>query len=245
MSRSNATWFQHKGRALRWRSAVFLAGIMCLSIGSPSPHGRAQSNANQGPVQRRINEGPAKTLLSEGMFYYRSDDVSNAAADRFKRVIRMGPDTSEAETAQYYLASYYHRKYYIEHEKDESHRTEILGTAEEHYKKYIARYAVRGTKEWLSDARFNLALVYLQLGNSQFAEKALKDLLLYDVSKDPSIYIYQVVWSTESRDVIDSNFDSRRLAEYTLQQLWLSSGTTPDLVISRLKTWCRSERGRQ
>src|SRR5258706_14136251 len=57
----------------------------------------------------------ADQCLSLGLFYYNNDDISDKASQQFKLVMtKYTRSTKQVETAQYYLASYYQRKYYIQ-----------------------------------------------------------------------------------------------------------------------------------
>src|SRR5437868_7602529 len=55
----------------------------------------------------------AQQVLAKALFYYNNDDISDEAARQCQLVLKQYSSTPEAETAQFYLGSYYQRKYYI------------------------------------------------------------------------------------------------------------------------------------
>jgi hypothetical protein len=58
---------------------------------------------------------------------------------------------------------------------------------------------------------------------------------------DSAVYIYQVIWSANPKDVIDSHFDTARLAEFTYQ----TSGVQPfDTFVRQLRLWCISQKSK-
>lgn len=188
--------------------------------------------------KRKSVTGPAQ-LFALGHFYLENDDVSDKAADNFKKVITDYPSSQEAAKAQFFLASYYQRKFYIMQNKNET-KTSYLHDARREFEKYIEKYPEDSSCQCLSDAHFNLALVNLRLGEKAPAQKslyAIKKTSIYD----PAVYINQVVWSSNSKDVIDSHFDAVRLADQTYT---ISSMEFGQFVIL-LKKWCQSMKSRK
>lgn len=183
----------------------------------------------------------AKDMLSLADFYYSSNDTTDIAATLYRRVIAKYPNSKEAEAAQYYLAGYYHRKYYIRREKWLSEHKESLVKAQWEYKRYISKYSRTRTPQWLADARFNLALDYMEQGDFNSAIDQLQQVALFDAQKDSSIYVYQVVWSEDPKDVIDHKFNAKELAEYTRSiAIVQQSGRGAEAVVTYVKEWCRA-----
>lgn len=181
----------------------------------------------------------ADQLLKLGFFYYNNDDITDKAATQFRAVISKYPKSTEAETAQYYLGSYYQRKYYVQLEKYRKPDARALESAKKEYRAYTDRYYKTGSRQWLADAFFNLALVYLQTGDARNAG--------FELSKmggasalDNSTYIYQVIYSQSYDDVLDGNFNSKALADYTAV---LIKGTKPSFkqTVNSIRDWCRRQ----
>lgn len=196
----------------------------------------------KGVAQRRAAAGSTpEEIFSLGFFYYNNSDIrDDNAAKQFQRVIRNYSRSEEAERAQFFLASYYQRKYYIRKERYGEADPDALNAAENEYEKYIQNYPNGGPCQCLSDAYFNLAMVHLQKGNHNAARHRLARLS-EEAGKDPSVYIYQVVWSSNSNDVIDSHFDAKSLAQYTSK----ISGLPFDDAVNVLKRWSRDQKSKK
>lgn len=185
-----------------------------------------------------------QSRLTLADFYYRNDDITDRAAAEYRKVRDSFPQSRQAEKAQYFLGSYYHRKFYIEKEKRLKEDPGALVEAQGQYEDYIDKYAWSNkSPDWLSDAYFNLALISLQRGNSQQAEVYLGKMY-GSAAYDPTVYVYQVIWSPSSRTVVDTTVDARRLSQYAnslvygLRQQRISSFGE---VVDRLQGWCSSQ----
>jgi TolA-binding protein len=202
----------------------------------------APATAQKGGGQRRAAAGNTpEEIFSLGFFYYNNSDIrDDNAAKQFQRVIKNYPKSEEAERAQFFLASYYQRKYYIRKERYGEPDPDALNAAENEYAKYIRDYPNGGPCQCLSDAYFHLALVHLQQGNHNAARHQLTRLS-EEAGKDPAVYVYQVVWSSNSNDVIDSHFDAKSLAEHTSR----ISGLPFSDAVSLLKRWCRDQKSKK
>jgi hypothetical protein len=181
-------------------------------------------------------------LLKLGFFYYNNDDISDKAATQFRAAIAKDPKSDAAETAQYYLGSYFQRKYYVQQAKFGKPDRNALEAAKREYRLYTDRYYKTGTHQWLADAFFNLALVFLQAGDTRNAG--------YELNKiggaarlDNSVYIYQVVYSQSPGDVLDGYFPSGPLASYTSSLLSQAQGF--DQQVAAIKNWCRQQNPKQ
>jgi tetratricopeptide (TPR) repeat protein len=180
----------------------------------------------------------ADKLYSQGFFAYENFDTSDKAPESFRQVIKKYPRTTAAESAQFFLGSFYQRKYQLEL-LNGAHDVDALTEAKKAFEGYIAKYPKDSSCQCLSDAYFNLALVYFQLGNPATARTQLakiNDSYAYD----RLIYIYQVVSSPNQKDVIDSHFDAVRLANYTSS----ITGMPFDTAVVLLRRWCTGERGK-
>jgi tetratricopeptide (TPR) repeat protein len=184
--------------------------------------------------------GSPEELFSRGVFYLDNNDVTDKAAAEFGLLMRKYPKSQEAQKAQFFLGSYYQRKYNIlSKRRQDSADLEHLYKAEKAYQAYIDKYPNDGPCECLADAYFNLALVHMQSGYSGKAGGLFNKLKeIHRV--DSRVYIYQVVWSSSSKDIIDSHFDTRRLGEYA----YTINVRDFDDFTALLKTWCRSEKSR-
>ncbi|HKQ54172.1 MAG TPA: hypothetical protein VJT74_17475 [Pyrinomonadaceae bacterium] len=182
----------------------------------------------------------ADEILKLGFFYYNNDDVSDEAANQFRTVIAQYPRSAEAETAQFYLGAYYQRKYYVQDAKFRRKDTQALEAAWKEYRTYTDRYYKGGSHQWLADAFFNLALVYLQMGDTVNAGYEL-DKMSMAAALDDSVYLYQVVYSPNGDDVLDGSFPARRLADYT-SSLVKEGGRSFEQLVAALRDWCREQR---
>jgi TolA-binding protein len=222
--------------------ASLLFGVITLST-------PAQANKQQKGVKAARERAPAAAqqtdpakMYSLGVFYYNNDDISDKAAEQFRKIKSNHPHSKEAESAQYYLGSYYQRKHYIQQEKWRTVDRKALGMAEKEYFGYIDKFSSNGSAEWLSDSHFNLALIFLQWNKQDWAKDILHRMLRAS-NKDPKVYVYQVVWSPNPGDVIDNRLDAGELTRYTLTLV--NNGQTFEHNVVMLKRWCGSQKSRQ
>ncbi len=217
-----------------------LAAASLISLTLPASSATTPKGGVQGRRAAAVGSTPEE-IFSLGFFYYNNSDIrDDNAAKQFQQVIRYHPKSEEAERAQFFLASYYQRKYYIKQQRFGETDPDALNEAENQYQKYIQDYPNGGPCQCLSDAYFHLALVHLQKGNHNAARHLLARLS-EEAGKDSAVYIYQVVWSSNSNDVIDSHFDAKSLAEYTSRISGLPFGD----VVSVLKRWCRDQKSKK
>lgn len=188
----------------------------------------------------------ARDILALARFYYDTNDTSDVAAKKYKLVIAKYQNSTEAETAQYYLGSYYHRKYYIRKERWLSDYKPSLVTAESEYERYISKYSRARSPEWLCDARFNLSLDYMEQENFAAALDQLQTIVLFDFRKDPTIFIHQVIWSENAKDVIDQNFNAKDLAEYARYRLSVHQFARGiEAIVPDIREWCRDRKNQR
>jgi hypothetical protein len=119
--------------------------------------------------------------------------------------------------------------------------------ARNEYLNYTDKYVKKGTHQWLADAFFNRALVFLQLkalraDNKLFAEYELNKAA-YFAYLDGSIYIYQVIFSQSPADVLDGNYDTVALARYATSIQYQIKNF--DQQIAAIRDWCRQQNPKQ
>lgn len=224
------------------RLTVTLVGaLLVVAFLAASEHETRHSSM---AAQQRVTS--AQDMLSLANFYYNSNDTSDIAAKQYNLVISKYPNSEEAEAAQYYLGSYYHRKFYIRKERWKSEYKPSLIQAESEYKRYISRYSKAQSPQWLCDARFNISLAYMEEGNFFSAIDQLRTIVLFDSAQDASVYIHQVIWSENPKDVIDQAFNAKQLAEYAVS-LANVHGSRGDIepIVSYIMKWCRDEKNQQ
>lgn len=192
---------------------------------------RAQRPAAQTPQQ----------ILALGLYYFNNDDISGNAEKTLKQLLdKKYQGTNEAESAQYYLACYYQRKFYLQRAKRRIDEWNTLKQAAAEFRNYTDNYYSKGRSVWLSDSFFNLAMVYLQLGEPWNANNELSKIRAAS-ARDPNIYLYQIVWSSQSQDVIDSNLPASRLADYAISVV-KSNPYYFEKSASMIKQWCQGQK---
>ena len=187
-------------------------------------------------------EAPARSpqsrsnVLAKGNLYYSSDDVTDRAAAEYRKVRMSHAGKKEAEAAQYLLASYYHRKFYIVLVKRQQTDADALREAEAEYKNYIKQYARARAPEWVAESHFYLSLVLLQNGRRAEALQQLNELRGV-AAKDSKVYIYDVIWSPYAVDRVEGQYDARQLADEATRLI----NRNLDLyqVVRELRRWCR------
>lgn len=195
----------------------------------------------------------AAQCLSLGVYYYNNDDITDKAVRQFNLVMARYAGTKPAEQAQYFLASYYQRKYYIQLRRQGRDDRRLLELAANEYRRYTDRYYQTGSGQWLADAFFNLGLVYLQMKDSGSAGNELSKMR--DASgRDGSVYVYEIIWSPSPEDVIDSYVAAKPLADFALSTLYgknsmqqknVGGGDSFDQKVLMLRKWCQLQRSRQ
>jgi tetratricopeptide (TPR) repeat protein len=222
-----------------WKTLLkVLLTLGCAQLSSGQPQ-KKPAPQQQAQVSQKVS---ADQLLSLGDYYLRRNDITDAADRYYRQVVTNFPGSQQAGFAQYNRGSYWHRKSYLLRERKGSDREAhaALTEAEGQYYDYINRDAVRtNTIGLLADAEFNLALVYLQKNRPNDAIGWLNQLAYHDASRDPQVYIYRVVWSSNPTDVIDRKVDSAGLAKFTLSIA--SKGLSMDQLVSQVKQWCRKQ----
>jgi len=162
------------------------------------------------------NAQPARELLDEGMYYHGLNDTSDRAAERYQMTMKISPRSQQAEEAQYYLGTYFHKKFYLLEERYGVQDWSTFNRAEEAYFEYISKYNARGFHLYLSDAHYALAMVALRRGSDENAQKYLRALHKTSL-KDKEVDLFYGLLPSDSRDVKNAVCDSRSLAAATLE----------------------------
>ena len=176
-------------------------------------------------------------LLSLGDFYYRNNDISDAADRYYRQAIRNAPGSQTAGNAQFNRGSYWFRKYFVVKEQYSKADRAALLEAEGQYYDFIDKFAKpTNTVGLLADAQFYLALVYLYQGKREYAIGWLNRMLAEAVKEDQSVHVYKVVWSSKPGDIVDRNVPATQLAAFARQAI--QKGGDVDSVVLEIKRWC-------
>ena len=228
--------FHEEAKVMNTIKILMLACLVCLATVSAMGQ---QKTAAQAPMQSQQVLSPDK-LISLGDYYANSNDVSDAADRYYKQAMRSDPRSQAAGVAQYNRAGYWFRKFYVLREQYSKEDWEALVEAETQYYNFIDKIANEtGTTELLSDAEFNLALVYLQQGKKDNAIGWLNMMMGKGAPPDRSVYIYKVVWSSKPGDVVDRTVDAAKLAAFARQAIEKSKDL--DSALSEIKRWCQKQ----
>lgn len=201
-----------------------------------------RTSASQQTAQQAVKRASSpQEILALGTYYFNNDDVSGRAEQSFRQLLMASyVGTEEAESAQYFLASYYERKFYIQRAKWRRDDWNSLKQAVVEYRRYTDKYYSSGKSKWLSDAFFNLAIVYMQLGDSRSAFNELSKIRSA-AARDPMIYVYQIIWSRQSKDVIDADLSAVRLGDITLS-LMVDGNSYFEQRVAALTQWCQGQK---
>jgi tetratricopeptide (TPR) repeat protein len=222
---------------------TFLIGLVA-PLASAQPQ-QSAAQAEQFQAQKRGTAAQQRALtpdklLSLGDFYYRNNDVSDAADRYYKQIIRNYPTTQTAGYAQYNRGSYWFRKFYVVKEQYSKEDRASLVEAEGQYYDFIDKFAKQtNTIGLLSDAEFYLALVYLQQNKRDYAIGWLNRMLAEAVKQDQTVYVYKVVWTSKPGDVVDREVDAAQLATFARQEM--QKGGDMNSVILEIKRWCQKQ----
>lgn len=208
---------------------VLLVMLSLLAIGPTSTEALGQS---------------PKELLDRGIAYYNNDDVTDKAVTVLRTILTRYSTSPEAEDAQYYLASYYQRKFYIIKRNKGRNDQLSLTRARTEYANYTRTYFKKGSKKWLSDAFFNLALVHFQLNDSQKGVWELNKMCDY-WWMDTEVYLYEVIWSPDAADVIDGSFNSYSLGDFVRTYETQNPKHSFQDLVNMIERWCRATKSQK
>jgi hypothetical protein len=185
-------------------------------------------------------QGTAAQLLREGNSYQSADDTSDRAAIVYRLLIQQYPKSIQAEQAQFYLGTYYQKKFYILEYRNRIEDWSSFNQAEDALWGYVAKYSSKGTKFYLADTYHTLAMIKLRRGGDTYRADA--KMLLKKMSdaadKDPRVYMYKVVWTPRKDDITKGYCDTRALAAANLDaidRIYFFN----DIVFD-LRNWCRN-----
>ncbi|HEX8070994.1 MAG TPA: hypothetical protein VF546_13645 [Pyrinomonadaceae bacterium] len=225
-----------RGVARRLLAALAALGLCLLAAAAlaqkcPAPGARCRA------PQAVPKSSTAKQLLASGLYYYNHDDTCDNAAQFFRALLTPKyRGTEEAESAQYFLASYYQRKFYVKRAQWRCDDWDALKTAQREFKVYTDNY-YHAHAQWLGDAFFNLALVNWQLDDKQAARNELtkmRDAAGYD----DSVYVYEIIWSLNTEDVVDSSLSTRKLSDCALNNF----NQPFDRAVTAMRQWSQGQR---
>jgi hypothetical protein len=212
---------QSSSNRARNLATLGLATALCLSAGMLVAKG----------------QGSAAQLLKEGSSYQGADDTSDRAAIVYRIVIQKYPRSIQAEQAQFYLGTYYQNKFFIIEHKYGKQDWSAFNQAEDALKAYAASYP-KGT--YLADAYHSLALISLRRGYSDSHQADAKAWLvkMSGQGTDSKIYMYKVIWSPHSDDVVKRTCNKNALA--AAETILINRNTTFDNFTTALKEWCKN-----
>lgn len=186
---------------------------------------------------RSQERSSAAKLLSEGTYYQSGDDTSDRAADSYRQLILRYPDSTQAEQAQFYLGIYYQNKFFILEHRYKTQDWSSFNQAEDALHTYVGKYP-RGS--YLADAYYALAMISLRRGYSNKYRADAKSWLnkMSGQRADGKVYLYKVVWSPHSDDVIKLTCEKNSLAANEL--ILINRISTFEGFTIALKEWCRN-----
>jgi tetratricopeptide (TPR) repeat protein len=219
--------------------ACFVAATTSNALAQPN-RGRVHHQPEQQQQSNNQTNIGADKLLALGDFYYRTNDITDAADRYYRQVIHSSPGSQAAGNAQYNRGSYWFRKYYLTKEQYSKEDRAALSEAEGQYYDFIDKFAQQtNTIGLLSDAEFNLALVYLQQGKREYAIGWLNRMLAEAVKHDQAVHIYKVVWSSKPADLVDRNVDAAQLATFARNAMQKDGDFNS--VVLEIKRWCQRQ----
>lgn len=189
------------------------------------------------PFGEAKGQGSAAQLLKEGSSYQSADDTSDRAAEAYSILIQKYPRTSQAEQAQFFLGTYYHKKFHILEHKVRTEDWSSFNKAESALYAYVGQYQ-RGS--YVADAYLTLALISLRRGyNDKHRDNAISLLKKMSEQKaDGLVYIYKVVWSPYSDDVVKRYCAKSSLASSAI--ILINRNTTFGNFSVALREWARN-----
>ena len=215
-----------KSPVLRTSSFGIIVVILLASLGQAV---RPQSTVQFSPQS-------AAQLLKEGTYYHGLDDTTDRAADRYRQLLLKFPKSSQAEQAQFYLGTYYQKKFFILESRNKVQDWTSFNQAEEALNGYIKKYrSGKGFRTYLADAYYNLAIISLRRGYIEKAKQLLQQMKT-DAAKDRTVYIYKIVWSARTDDVIKANCGTSQLATATIDSI--GDDNNFGRMLGRIRDWC-------
>lgn len=175
----------------------------------------------------------AAQLLKQGSSYQAADDTTDRAADIYRQLIRLFPKSTEAEAAQFFLGTYYARKFFILEQRSKTQDWEALNRAEEELFKYKGKYS---SGFYISDAFHLLATIAMRRGYTKNALTYLQ-AMKQTARIDTKVYIFRMTWSPNTSDVVKRYCDTGALADTSLQLI--NKKLAFDSAMSDVTNWAR------
>lgn len=188
----------------------------------------------------------AKDLLKKANYYYSVDDITDRAADTYRELLAKYPKSREAEQAQFYLGLYFHKKFYcLRYKGGKVDAWSAFNEAERALNTYVKNYSSRGTRAYLTDSYFVLALIYLQRGSDTNKQQAASYLnsMATAASRDSRVFIQDIVWTPNTRANLNVACDAKKLAAAGLGSM--KRFKSFDQLVDDLRNWCRTNCGAQ
>ena len=179
----------------------------------------------------------AAQLLKEASSYQSADDTSDRAAELYRTIISTYPNSVQAEQAQFFLGTYYQKKFYILEYKSKVEDWSSFNQAESALYGYVGKYGSRGSHSYLADAYHMLAIIALRRGYRDAAQKLLQQMKAV-AAKDPKVYMYKFVWSARSEDVTKGYCDTKALADANANSIGRYHSFND--AIEDMRNWCRN-----
>lgn len=178
-------------------------------------------------------QGTAAQLLKEGTSYQSADDTSDRAVDLYRQLIRKYPKSPQAESAQFFMGSYYQRKFFILEQRAKVQDWGFMNRAEEELYAYVWKYP-KGS--YLADAYHVLAVSAFRRGYKATAT-SLWGKMKQAAEKDPKVYIFPLNWSYGTDDVIKGYCDTASLATASVKAM--HDEWSFDKAMTALTNWGR------
>ncbi len=185
-------------------------------------------------TEKVMGQVGAQQSLREGSRYQAIDDTSDRAAELYQQVIRNYPKSAEAEAAQFFLGSYYSRKFFILEKRSNVQDWGSMNRSEQELYAYIGAYP-NGT--YLADAYHTLGLIALRRDYRENA-RGLWMRMRDAAARDRKVYIFRVTWSPANDDVIKGYCDTYGLSDVSLGLL--SKQASFNQTVSELTNWARN-----
>ena len=175
----------------------------------------------------------AAQLLKQGSSYQAADDTSDRAPDIYRQLIRLFPKSVEAEAAQFFLGTYYQRKFFILEQRSKTQDWESLNRAEEELYRYKGKYP-KGS--YIADTFHILATIALRRGYGTTAASWLQNMK-QAAAADKKVYIFRMTWSPNTNDLVKAYCDTRALADANLDPI--NRKLSFDAVMNEVTNWAR------
>jgi hypothetical protein len=219
-----------KSLPIQLRKTLLAFGVAIVLSSGFVIVGRSQGNAVQ------TTQGTAVQLINEGSAYQTADDTNDRAAIAYRLVIQKYPRSLQAEQAQYFLGTYYEKKFFLLEGQSKLEDWSSFNEAEKALYGYVGKYKSSGTKSYLADSYYTLAIIALRRGYGDAAKKLLAQMS-DSAKQDNKVYLSKVA-PRRYDEVIKKYCDTKSLAAATLNAL--NNSSSFDGAIKNLTGWSRT-----